>query len=167
MILIKEVDMLNPFFPYGAVVGTDGRSITLNWDIEKPSLGSTKSFNIVYEETGSFENIFNFNVFLVVGIVFLVIVLFGVLFFRKKQIISKTDKVLSLLRKSEKHVIDILLKNSGKCVQKVIVKETGFSKAKVSRIILDLSDRGIVSKEVRGRTNIISIVDETLLKKKI
>ena len=41
--------------------------------------------------------------------------------------------------------------------QRDVVRETDFSKAKVSRIIKDLEERGLVSKISKGRKNIIKL----------
>ena len=42
-------------------------------------------------------------------------------------------------------------------MQKVLVRETDFSKAKVSRLVKSLSERGVLEVEPMGRTNKIKL----------
>ena len=55
-------------------------------------------------------------------------------------------------------IIDILNKYSGKIGQKVIVRESDFSKAKVSRLVKSLKGRGVLDTEaISGRENRIML----------
>ena len=73
---------------------------------------------------------------------------------------QKVQTVLSVLKKDEKMVLECLIKRKGECKQRQIVRETDFSKAKVSRILMDLEKRGVIKKERRGRTNIVQLKKE-------
>jgi uncharacterized membrane protein len=50
-----------------------------------------------------------------------------------------------------------VLREKGTVDQRQIVRETDFSKAKVSRIISNLVERGVLEKEVKGRKNLIRL----------
>ncbi len=52
-------------------------------------------------------------------------------------------------------VLDTLRKAGGKIIQSDLVKNTGFSKAKVSKILSELENRKIIRKEKYKRTNLI------------
>ena len=164
--LVKKSERFNPIHPIDASVRTDGRRIKVEWDVPKPALGSTKSFTVSYEDMGSIEFLFSTQMYLIAssGIVMLFLVI--VLVYLKRSRDRKPGNALALLKGSEKSVLDIILNSGGECIQRQIVRDTGYSKAKVSRIIYDLSVRGIVEKIQKGRTNIIIIKDETLKKKK-
>jgi uncharacterized membrane protein len=58
-----------------------------------------------------------------------------------------------MLTGDERRVIDIVAGNGGTVIQRVIVRETDFSKAKVSRIVNGLKNRRVLDIEPRGRTN--------------
>jgi DNA-binding Lrp family transcriptional regulator len=60
----------------------------------------------------------------------------------------------SVLNKDEKRIVDILSRHGGKSGQKVLVRESDFSKAKVSRLVKNLKERGVVDIEpISGREN--------------
>jgi len=63
------------------------------------------------------------------------------------QFIEDERKVVELLQNSPNH----------EAWQKTILQETKFSKAKVSRIIRNLEERGVVSKTIYGNTNKITL----------
>ncbi len=165
--IIEKSERLSPLYPVDAHVGTDGRRITVEWDVPKPMLGSTKSFTLIYEDMGSFEFLLTTQMYLIGGIVIVLLAVLLLLVYFRHRRGDKSDMVLSLLRSSEKKVLDIIIASGGECIQRQIVKDTGYSKAKVSRIIYDLSERDIIEKIQQGRTNIIKIKDEILKKKKV
>ncbi len=64
---------------------------------------------------------------------------------------------MPLLKGDEKVLVDILNKHNGSVNQRVIVRESDFSKAKVSRLVAGLKERGIVDVEILGRTNKVTL----------
>jgi len=56
--------------------------------------------------------------------------------------------------------MEILLREKGEVDQRTIVRETDFSKPKVSRVINDLIERGLVDKISKGRKNLIKLKKE-------
>jgi uncharacterized membrane protein len=75
------------------------------------------------------------------------------------QINKKRSRlVLSVLNESERILVEIIQNQSEEKVdQRKIVGLSGFSKAKVSRIIQSLEERGIVESERTGRKNKIKL----------
>lgn len=138
---------LNPFEPAGAQQSSDGRRIFVEWNFQKPKLGETMDFRVVYEQVQPVD----FNVFIVIvaGVV-IAFLAFLVFFFRR----GRVESVLPVLTDNERKVMEIVIREK-KVDQRVIVKETDFSKAKASRIIQDLEKRGLIEKKPKGRTNII------------
>ncbi len=64
-----------------------------------------------------------------------------------------------MLNADEKRVMSILAARGGKVLQKHVVRESGFSKAKVSRLLKAMGWRGIVKLEpVSGRENWVLLV---------
>jgi hypothetical protein len=55
----------------------------------------------------------------------------------------------------EKVVLNAIRRNGGKIIQSDLVKNTGFSKSKVSKILSELEERKIIRKEKYKRTNLI------------
>jgi len=54
-----------------------------------------------------------------------------------------------------RELYDIILKKGGRTTQKDLRKEVIYGEAKVSLMIADLEDRGLIKKIKRGRSNII------------
>ena len=165
--IVEKSERLNPLYPLDVTIGTDGRRIKVVWDVNEPTIGSTKSFTVMYEDMEHIDPVSDLNTKYLIGLaaVFLMFIILVIVLVRRGRHTS-SDKVLSLFRGSEKKVLDIIIGCGGECVQRQIVSDTGYSKAKVSRIIYDLAERGIVEKIQMGRTNIVKLLDETLKKKK-
>ncbi|MEA2003867.1 MAG: hypothetical protein U9O53_02810 [archaeon] len=161
MALMEKEEGFSPYSPEGCVVGSteDGRHITVTWTEGKPSLGSDHSYRAFYEQVTLISS--NRWFYPVVSLLALLLVFVSLILFRSRKS-RKMNTVLSVLHEGERKVIELLMGGEGTCDQRVLVKETGFSKAKMSRIILDLEERGLVTKIRRGRTNIISLSEKKL-----
>ncbi len=67
-----------------------------------------------------------------------------------------------MLNADERKVLSILAARGGKVLQKHVVRESGFSKAKVSRLLKAMGWRGLVKLEpVSGRENRVLLVKGT------
>jgi len=75
----------------------------------------------------------------------------------KGIIADESEDILSFLLPDEKKIVDILIKHDGEYLQKLISKEAGFTRVKTHRVVVRLAQRGIVSLEKRGNTNIIRL----------
>jgi uncharacterized membrane protein len=69
---------------------------------------------------------------------------------------QKKKQVIVTLIDKEQQVVEFL-KLNGEVWQKQIQQSTGFSKAKVSRILRNLEERGVISKTIYGNTNKIAL----------
>lgn len=98
----------------------------------------------------------------------LIIISIIILYFRKKKrkAISKADEPALPEDKTVKNIddelpddlrelYDIILKKGGRTTQKDLRKEVIYGEAKVSLMIADLEDRGLIKKIKKGRSNII------------
>jgi len=160
--LINAED-ITPYYPSDAKISSlFGRRTALEWEIVDPSLGKTYNFNTNYEDIGSSTQVVTY-MYVAIAIV-LASVLF-VFFKNKSTKTASAKRVFSVLKKDEKKVIDIILEKGDNCKQRDIVKITDFSKAKVSRIIVDLEERGLIEKIRKGRTNRIILKDESIKSK--
>lgn len=73
---------------------------------------------------------------------------------------EQTKVILRALEGDEKKTIEIVVENGGDILQNELVNSLDFSKAKVSRILMNLERRGIVTKSKYGLTNRISLADD-------
>ncbi|NJD54165.1 MAG: hypothetical protein FIB07_15025 [Candidatus Methanoperedens sp.] len=72
-----------------------------------------------------------------------------------EQLEEKEDRNLTELPDDLKELYDIILKKGGRITQKDLRKEVIYGEAKVSLMIADLEDRGLIKKIKKGRANII------------
>lgn len=74
--------------------------------------------------------------------------------------ISNVDVILRALEGDERKTVKIIVENGGEIFQNELVNYLNFSKAKVSRILMNLEKRNIIAKRKYGLTNHISLADE-------
>ena len=84
-----------------------------------------------------------------------IVVMVGIaVYMRRPKDAKPADVIESVLNKDENAIVSILKRHDGKAGQKVIVRESDFSKAKVSRLVSNLKERGVVDTEpISGREN--------------
>lgn len=151
---------LLPYAPADGDTRTDGRRILIDWARNNFTAGDLLSISAVYENIQdlAFSNLLP----LFTALIVILVIISTYLYLKKNKIIVKTeenlDSVLLILTTDERKVIDSLLAENGEKMQRKIVYETNFSKAKVSRLISNLKNRGIIGVEERGRTNRIFLL---------
>ncbi len=68
---------------------------------------------------------------------------------------AKPEKLLKMFKGEEKLILELLLKNEGIMLQSELVKETGFSRVKITRILDKLESKDIIERKRRGMTNAV------------
>jgi uncharacterized membrane protein len=86
----------------------------------------------------------------------IIVLILAILVYKRKNDV-KTEKSFEKLKEDEKEVIHMLRENGGDMLQKDIVDETDYSKAKISGVVSKLEEEGIVSKEKEGRSNKVTL----------
>jgi len=143
----------SPAQPTGWETGSEGRRIFLQWKT-RPELGESLSYTAYYEDLSVWEGQIYVYSFLAIAIIALASFSF---YFYFKKTPKSLEAILPLLKEDEKKIIRQLIEHDNSCEQSVIVSELEFSKAKVSRLIKDLSERNVISKEKIGRKNRIKL----------
>ena len=97
------------------------------------------------------------------NVVIIAIFIGGVLAFLFIRYVRQSEKlVLSVLDEFERKVVDIIVANRGEVNQRKVVQETNLSKAKVSRVVKSLAERGLIEVQRLGRTNKLRLVKKKL-----
>lgn len=137
---LKEIEHPS-YLPPDGVQKTDGRTIYLEWSRE-PKLGEVYDVSIFYEKAlGSDQFAVVIFAIIVVGAMILLFFIF-----RRKPVIPDYG-----LKEDEKKILGVLSRKN-KISQRKICKETGMSKAHVSRIANSLEERGLIERKRRGRS---------------
>jgi len=147
-----EFSGLKPFYPENGIEGSDGRRIFIRWLFEKPKLGENINIIIVYEKIVSLDNNIIFYALFIISFATIIAFIF---FWRYR---NKAKSILPILTESEREVMKIILSSKNVIDQRKIVKETGFSKSKVSRILKNLEERGIIKREKVGRSTKVKFI---------
>lgn len=142
------------YSPTNALIGSDGRRPIINWVENDLKAGDSFDVSIAFESIGGTTASFPFvTVLAAVVITFSALGLFYQFYLKGKNI----KLILPVLKKDEKIIFDAILKNGSGVNQKTIVRDSGYSKAKVSKVLNSLKERGLVSLERIGRSNKVHI----------
>ena len=142
-------------YPSGYLLETDGQTISLVWNLRNVREDSDFAIFVNLEDTN--KSTILKNSLLVLAII--LVVLFGSLlylkYFRSKRLNKKIEKYL--LDSEKKVLLELENAKNKELWQKQIQLKTGFSKAKLSRVIRDLESRNLIEKIPIGNTNKIRI----------
>ncbi|MFP4116569.1 MAG: helix-turn-helix transcriptional regulator [Candidatus Aenigmatarchaeota archaeon] len=155
LVLIDE-DMETPFdrfSPSYGEEGSDGRRIYIVWSEENVSPGEGIQVSMSFEKTTR-ENGISLEVLIVITGVVLVALLLVL-----GANIGKGEEgsLPEALKDDERKTMEIIENSGGQIKQKRIVDAVDFSKAKVSRLVHDLKERGLLETEKVGRTNRVKL----------
>ncbi len=99
----------------------------------------------------------NFGTLLIAfPLLLLISVLLGMRYIKKRS-----KEKYGFLLEDERKIVRFLEKKKGYVKQKDLVNHTGFSKAKVSRLLKNLEMRGLIEREERGRNCFVRIKEES------
>ena len=161
---LPENAALIEVFPDNPSTASYNNTITLLWDKEDLT-NDDLSFSVKYSIPVLSEEFYMFFI-ITITLIIIIVMISMILYVRRgsKKTPTKDEErvdpvkvVASVLREDEKKIIDVLEKHEGKVIQKVLVRETDFSKAKVSRLVKNLKERGIINVEPIGRTTKVSM----------
>lgn len=157
LVLIDE-DLNTPFQRFSPSYGkqsSDGRRIYVIWSQENVSEGEGVRPQVSFErsrENGGMGG----GYVVVIGI----LLILGFLAFAALSGGKDNDKMPEALKKDEREILKIVKDSGGEIKQKRIVDAVDFSKAKVSRMVQDLKERGLLETEKVGRTNRVRLTGD-------
>lgn len=140
--------------PTNSIV-SDGRRIIVNWNIANITTDQSLKLQTLYEPIG---NEFPTS-FIILGIAsFLVLGGLGTFFYRRIK--KPKEIILSVLDDFERKVVEVITVAGGEINQRKVVAETNLSKAKVSRVVKRLQERGLIEVTRLGRTNKLKLAQK-------
>lgn len=152
--IVDEDNISQPsIYPETGQTGSDGQRIFVVWNTNPELGGEPTTFSIFYNNPENSNSLFQY-----VGIGLLVILLL-VLSYTVWSRVSKIDisEAYEELNEDQEDIIDLLRDNDGSMLQKDVVDSSKYSKAKVSGLVSELVDEGIIEKEKEGRSNKLMI----------
>lgn len=147
-------DSSGSIYPRPDTATTDGRSLIFTWERNDVKQGDEIAIFTMYKPRTSY--FFLIPIF----VVLIVLSLTGYFFYRKyfRKVEKKSVKdidVLQHLKEEEQQIVRILKQRDKQCEQGTLRVVTGFSKAHLSRLLMELEARKIIYKEKRGKKNLI------------
>lgn len=143
----------NSYNPSGALIGSDGRRPIISWVKNNLKSGEKFDVSIAFEKIGEITA-FPFEIIIVIILIsFSSLGIFYQFYWKGKNI----KLILPVLKKDEKKIFDTIIKHGSGVNQKIIVKDSGYSKAKVSKVLNSLKERRLVKLERIGRSNKVYI----------
>jgi len=146
---------ISPISPSGSDIGSDGRRIVMKWKFFDQFSGDIIPLRIYYESLNptNFFQLIDFK-----WIIFFLIIIAVGIFLIYGKVSKRSAVVFSVLNEPERIIVNLIQNNGKKSVdQRTLVKSSGFSKAKVSRIVQSLEARGVVSVVRSGRKNKLAL----------
>lgn len=132
--------------PTSAEIDDSGSRKTITWDMQ-PRLGQVLSFRTIYEENSAQNNAENSFPYTLLAL----IILAGLI---AAYILSQGEEEETVeLESDEQKVVDIIKENDGEMLQKDVVSESEYSKAKISGVVSSLVEKEVLTKEKEGRSN--------------
>jgi len=162
-ILRKPItDATGSIYPRPDRATTDGRSLIFVWERTDVKAGDEISLFVMYK-TRKINIPIPMSVVVIVFIIGLVIYFYYTKKVAKKEVkkikkVRKKEtepKILKHLKEDEQQIVRILKQRKRSCEQGTLRVITDFSKAHLSRLLMELEARKIIYKEKRGKKNII------------
>lgn len=149
-------------FPRATSVKSDGQHIILSWERKNVSAEEGLPIFVRYRKQ---QNI----AWILVPVILAFFAALGIItkwkkprikkqVLHKKEAVPKRKPGLGIeehLKEDEAQIVSILKQREGQCEQGTLRVVTGFSKAKLSGLLMELEDRKIVYKEKRGKKNLV------------
>jgi hypothetical protein len=140
-------------FPAGSEIKSDGKSIILVWNYKDKKAGDNIPLFVPF---ASVKYDWDYILIILAIILALALIIWGLYYFIKFK--KKKGNYENYLIDAEKKVIEELKKaDRNEMWQKQLQLKTGFSKAKLSRVVRNLESRNLIKKIPFGNTNKIRL----------
>jgi uncharacterized membrane protein len=152
-----------PIFPASVSNYTDGASLAFVWFTDSLQIGQERVFIVKYqypnEQSGPLGS-FLFEAILIAALgvmAGIVLTLGGPKFYQRVKRIG-TVKFVGVTSEEEE-ILEVIRQKGGSCPQKDLYTEFDMSQAKVSLILNNLEERGLVRRFREGRENVVHIME--------
>lgn len=157
-------ESLVPIYPDSNENYTDGASISFVWSTQSLQPGQERVFIIKYQTANYDSGVVATFLFESIVIAFLGIITGIGLTLGGPRIIHRLRRIgkvrLIGVTSEEEEVLDVIRRKGGSCPQKDLYTEFDMSQAKVSLLLNNLEERGLVRRFREGRENVVHIMED-------
>ncbi|TFH07341.1 MAG: MarR family transcriptional regulator [Candidatus Thorarchaeota archaeon] len=160
---ILSQESIGPLFPDTNANYTDGSSLAFTWFTEDLQPGQERVFIVRYQtpnyESAPVQSFFFQSIAIgLIGVLLgIIISVFGPRILYRLRRIGKVRFIG--VTNEEEEVLEVIRQKGGSCPQKDLYTEFDMSQAKVSLILNNLEERGLVRRFREGRENVVHIME--------
>lgn len=152
--IVNDENLSQPAIsPGSGEVETDGRRIYVEWRLNPTIGGEPNNFHVLYSYSDNTSQIVLYIV--AIGLLLGLMASGYVLWQRVSR--QSIDTIYPELGEDEIDVLKVIESNGGEMLQKDVVSESEYSKAKISGVVSGLVEKEVLVKEKEGRSNKLSI----------
>jgi len=152
--LIDQGNITTPVVvPEDFSTGSDGRQIFLEWSTS-PALGETLNYEVMFDQANSPLN-YTWQI-ATISILAVSVILISYMSWRRRNL-EELESFYDELSSDEIEIVELLKASDGEMLQKDIVNQSEYSKAKISGVVSGLVEKEIVEKQKDGRSNKITL----------
>lgn len=162
---LHEEEEIKALFPENAEQSLSDNRIVVFWQFFNVSAYDDLLILIRFDpplveeaQEGPFSSFFNIFIFgFAIGLFLGVSGTFWLIKYKERQ--AKREIGLSLLNDNQLELIKLIYEHGGKISQRDLCDLTGFSKSKISRNLVPLEERGLITREKWGRTYVVYLTE--------
>ncbi|NHI89195.1 MAG: MarR family transcriptional regulator [Candidatus Thorarchaeota archaeon] len=153
-----------PLFPAADSNYTDGASMAFIWFYDSIQAGQERAFIVKFQYLNSSSVFIGSFLLEAIGIAILGLIGGSAITLGGPRIYHRIKRIGSVkfvgVTSEEEEVLDVIRRKGGSCPQKDLYTEFNMSQAKVSLILNNLEERGLVRRFKDGRENVVHIMED-------
>ncbi|MFW9797904.1 MAG: helix-turn-helix transcriptional regulator [Candidatus Thorarchaeota archaeon] len=153
-----------PLFPAAQSNYTDGDSLAFLWFTDSLQIGQERVFIVKYQYFNTQSGPLGTSLLLFVAIAVLGVIGGVVLTIGGPKVYHRIKRIGQVkfvgVTSEEEEVLEVIRQKGGSCPQKDLYTEFDMSQAKVSLILNNLEERGLVRRFREGRENVVHIMED-------
>ncbi|HDJ96536.1 MAG TPA: hypothetical protein ENG45_00505, partial [Candidatus Aenigmarchaeota archaeon] len=134
-------EVLLPVSPSGSASSIEERRVVQTWVLKNKERGDIIPIRLYYEPVSlvsPIEQVLTLLTSIKLLILLMILLILFFFFFLYRKAKEHREAILSILNEDEKLIVNLVRSKGGRIIQRRLVDLSGFSKAKVSRIVQDL-----------------------------
>ena len=157
-------ESLGPLFPSTNLNFTNGQSLAFIWEIQSLQPGQEKVFIVLYQIPNAQIDSPTFSVLNGILLALLGVAIGVVLAIGGPKLLARAKRMGEVqfvgVTSEEEEVIEIIRRKGGSCSQKELYTGLNLSQAKVSIMLNNLEERGVVRRFREGRENMVYLIEK-------
>ncbi len=156
-------ESVGPLFPSTSLNFTNGQSLAFVWEIQSLQPGHERAFIVLYQIPNAPTDSSTFSALNAILLALLGVAAGVVLAIGGPKLFARAKRMGEVrfvgVTSEEEEVIEIIRRKGGSCSQKDLYTGLNLSQAKVSIMLNNLEERGVVRRFREGRENMVHLIE--------